>query len=80
MKIKIEITGTEGTQTKTVNVAATGASVAEICKQAGIDPKGKDFTVNGKTAGADTHVGKDDVFSAKDRTTTVAVSARPQGS
>lgn len=80
MKIKIELTGTDGKQTKTVEIAPSGASLGEICKAAGIETKDKDFTVNGKTAGLDTHVGKDDVLAAKGAAAPVAVSARPQGS
>jgi hypothetical protein len=80
MKVKIEITGTDGKQTKSVEIAPTGASIGEICKSAGIEAKDKDFTVNGKPATADTHVGKDDVMAAKGRSAPVAVSARPQGS
>jgi len=71
MKIKIVLTGTDGKQTKTVDIAATGASLGEVCKTAGIDTKDKDFTVDGKEATLDTHVGKD---------APVEVSARPQGS
>jgi hypothetical protein len=80
MKIKIELTGTDGKKTKSVEVAPTGASIGEICKAAGIDPKDKDFSVNGKPATEDTHVGKDDVLAAKGKSAPVAVSARPQGS
>lgn len=69
MKVKIVINGTEGTQTKTVDIAPSGASLGEVCKMAGIDVKDKDFMVGGKPATLDTHVGKD-----------VEVSARPQGS
>lgn len=81
MKIKIVLTGTDGKQTKTVNIAPTGASIGEICKTAGIETKDKDFTVNGRPATLDTHVGKDEVLAADSRKIApVEVSARPQGS
>lgn len=79
MKVKIKIVGTEGQRQETVDVDATGASVEEVCRRAGIDPKDKDLTVNGKAAQLDTHVGKDDVLGAQNRPA-VTVSARPQGS
>lgn len=71
MKIKIVVKGTDGSETKTVEIAATGASLGEVCKTAGIETKDKDFTVDGKPATLDTHVGKN---------APVEVSARPQGS
>lgn len=81
LKIKVVIKGTESEQTKTVKIAATGASVEEICRQGNIDMKDKDFTVNGMAAKPGTHVGKNDVLKAESRkTATVEVSARPQGS
>lgn len=81
MKIKIKLTGTDNTQTKTIEVAETGASLKEILAAAGIESKDKDFTVNGKPALLDTHVGKQDVLEAKSRKAPpVEVSARPQGS
>ncbi len=81
MKIKIELTGTDGKQTKTVKVAETGASIEEICKSGKIETKDKDFTVNGQPADLKTHVGKNDVLAAQNRkAATVEVSARPQGS
>jgi len=81
VKIKIALTGTDGKHTKTVKIAATGASIGEICKSAGIETKDKDFTVNGRPASLDTHVGKDDVLAADARKAeAVEVSARPQGS
>jgi len=79
MKVKIEIIGTDGKETKKIDIDPSGASVAEICKAAGIEAKDKDFTVNGKPAQGDTHVGKDDVMAAKSKPA-VSVSARPQGS
>lgn len=79
MRIKIETIGADGKQTKTVDIVETGASVNQICEKAGIDPKDKDFTVNGKPANGDTHVGRNDVLTAKGKPA-VAVSARPQGS
>lgn len=71
MKVKITLTGTDGSQEKTVKVAETGATVAEICKAGKIDTANKDLTVNGKPATLETHV---------DKAATVEVSARPQGS
>ena len=80
MKITIGITHTESQETKSVDIAPTGASIAEICKAGGIETKDKDFTVNGKPATLDTHVGKDDILAARGRNPPVTVSARPQGS
>lgn len=69
MKVKIVLIGTDGKKTHTVDIAPTGASLAEVCKMAGIDVKDKDFTVDGKPATLDTHVRE-----------AAEVSARPQGS
>lgn len=78
LKIQVEMIPTSGkTVKKTIKVSATGASVGDILKTAGFDPKNKDFTVNGKSANLDTHVTEQDVVKAK---TSVRVSERPQGS
>lgn len=80
MNVSVKIVPSEGkSQTKKVEVAKTGASLREICAQAGIDTKKKDFKVNGKPATLDTHVTREDVVEAKD-TATVTVAERPQGS
>jgi len=71
VKVKIIVKGTEGQETRNVDIAASGASLGEVCKAAGISTKDKDFTVDGKPATLDTHVGKN---------MPVEVSARPQGS
>lgn len=81
MRIKVALISTDGKKTKSVNIAATGATIGEICKAAGIETKDKDFTLNGKPAGLDTHVGKNDLLAAESRKAPpVEVSARPQGS
>lgn len=80
MKIGLRVVPTQGkSTTKEVEVDASGASVAEICKAAGIDTKNMDFTVNGKPAELSTHVGSSDALEAKDKPV-VAVSERPRGS
>ena len=71
MKVKIVLTGTDGKQDRTIEIAETGASLGDVLKAAGIETKDKDFTVGGKPATLDTHVGKN---------APVGVSARPQGS
>ena len=71
MKVKIIVNGTEGQETRNVDIAASGASLAEVCKAAGIETKEKDFTVDNKPATLDTHVGKNPA---------VEVTARPQSS
>lgn len=81
MKIGVKVVPTQGASTKLeVNMEASGASIEEVCKAAGIDTKNMDFTVNGKPAELTTHVGPKDALEAKDQTPVVAVSERPRGS
>lgn len=81
MRLKIEIVGTQGKRIETVEVAPSGATVKEALEAAGIDTKNKDFTINGKIAKLESHIGPADVLTAQERAApVVSVSARPQGS
>ncbi len=82
MQVRVTIVPTQGKPVEqTIDVAASGASVEEICKAGGIDPTNKDLTINGQPAQLNSHVGQNDVLHAKERgKATVAVSERPRGS
>ncbi len=94
MAKKIEITVvvvpvTGKSTTKKVKFAASGASVGEALKQAGVDPNQKTIRVGGKEVDLDHHIGPNAQIEARDSVpaealdpaaTTVRVSERPQGS
>lgn len=82
LKISVQLVTTEGkSRKKNVEVAPNGASVQQLCEAGKIDTRDKDFTVNGKPATLDTHVGPNDVLEAKESgQQAVAVSERPKGS
>lgn len=82
LEISVSVVPTHGEAVnKKIKVAPSGASVAEICKAAGIDTENKDLTVNGKPADLQTHVTQDDVLQAKERgQSVVTTSERPRGS
>lgn len=82
LNISVVVVPTHGKPVqKMVEVAASGATVAEICKAGGIETDNKDLTVNGQPAELGTHVGQNDTLQAKDRgKPAVAVSERPRGS
>jgi sulfur carrier protein ThiS len=82
LKINVQIVPNGGSSTKKkVEVAASGASVKEICDAAGISTKNMEFTVNGKPADLKTHVSAKDALEAKEAARpAVTVSERPSGS
>ncbi len=80
-KIKVEVTvvPTEGKpSTKSVEVEASGASVEQVLKSAGVSADRKDLLVNNQPATLATHVGPKDVVDAKE--VKVQAAERPQGS
>ncbi len=82
LEIEVQVVPNDGqTEKKKVKVAATGASVAEILKAAGLDAKDRDLKVNGEPAELTRHVGPKDVLKAQERgKPVVAMSERPRGS
>jgi hypothetical protein len=82
LKFKVRIVPVEGSsREETVEIAPSGASMEEVAKTAGLDPKNLDFTINGRPASLETHVTPDDVLEAKDRgKPAVTASERPRGS
>ena len=74
LRITVIVVPSEGKSRKQdVEVAASGASLREVLKAAGIDPAKKDFSVNGEPATLDTHVSKEDFVEATDDDPTVSV-------
>jgi hypothetical protein len=82
VKVGLRIVPTGGeARMETVEVAATGASIEEICKVAGVDGKKLEFSLNGKPATLQTHVTQADLLEATDRgKAAVTASERPAGS
>jgi hypothetical protein len=82
MKVEVTVVPTSGTTTKkTVQVAMSGATVAEVAKAAGVSLENRDVLVNGKPAKPETHIGPKDKVTAKDKpSATMEVAERPQGS
>lgn len=76
MAVEVTVVPTSGTTTKkTVKVAMSGATVADVAKAAGISLENRDVLVNGKPAKPGDHVGPKDKVTA-----TMQVAERPQGS
>lgn len=79
LAVQVEVVPVSGAKTtKTVKVAASGATVAEVLNAAGVSAEKKDLLVNGKPATLDTYVTQKDSVEAKE--VKVQVSERPAGS
>jgi hypothetical protein len=65
-------------QTRTANVAAGGATVGEILKEAGVDTTNKNITVNGTPADLAQRLGADDIVEGQAHT--IKVTERPASS
>lgn len=80
LEVVVEVVPVSGAKTeKTVKLAASGASVAEVLKAAGVSAKNKDLLVNGKPATLETHVTAADKVGVQSKAK-VQVAERPAGS
>lgn len=77
LKVSLTVKPTDGkSDTRTVEVEATGAKVSDVLKKAGVSAKNKDILVNGRPATPDTYVGSKDKLTLKE--VKVEVAERPQ--
>lgn len=80
IECRVQVVPSDGrSHTRSVEVAATGASLREVLKALDIDVNNKNFTVNGRPANLDRHVTQEDVVEARDKPV-VQVTERPASS
>lgn len=77
--LTVKVVPSEGSsREEKVKVPATGTSVGEALKAAGIDPRGLNLSIDGKPVTVDHHIKASDVLSAT--TAQVVATERPSGS
>lgn len=79
LTFKVQVAGGGSkAQTRSATVAAGGATVGEILKEAGVDTRNKNITVNGKPADLDRRLDASDIVG--DQPHTIKVTERPASS